>query len=142
MEKVNKYIGFNLLLLFTVFAISTIFNSKDLLAADNHGKPFEIESTAYCYGKYTKDGSKVREGIISAKEEWIGKGAIVYEDNSGKPGDVIGIYEIKDTGGDYRIKNGSCIDIYFTSEADCKRWGRKNVFIQIIDAKGVTVCRI
>lgn len=135
MNKKHIYIYLLLWLAVIFFTLFTL-NSTELLAADNQREPFTIESTAYCYGKYTKDGSKVREGIISAKEEWIGKGAIIYEDNNGKPGDVIGIYEIKDTGGDYRIKNGSCIDIYLPSESACKRWGRRNVFIQIVDAKG------
>ncbi|MEG1901799.1 MAG: hypothetical protein RR225_05375 [Clostridium sp.] len=99
-------------------------------------EPFRIEATAYCYGEITKDGSKVREGICAGREEWLGKTCIMYESDNGKTGDLIGIYEIKDTGGDYRLKNGKCVDIYIPSEDECLEFGRKDVFVQIIDAKG------
>ena len=46
-------------------------------AEDNpYGAPFPAESTAYCYGEITA---------------------------SGKPGDLLGIYELLDTGGDEKV---------------------------------------
>lgn len=100
-------------------------------------KPFLIESTAYCYGEITKDGSKVREGIAAAKEEWLGLTAILYDvEPDGSIGAMRGIYEIKDTGSDYRLKNGTCIDIYIPDEQEAKEYGRQQVYIQLVDAKG------
>lgn len=98
--------------------------------------PLHIEATAYCYGKITKSGKKVREGIAAMKEEWIGKTAVVYEDLDGKPGDLIGIYEVEDTGGDHRIQNGTCIDIYIPDYQQAKKFGRQNVIVCLLDAKG------
>lgn len=96
-----------------------------------------VESTAYYYGEITKDGSKVREGIMAAKEEWLGLTAILYEvREDGGVGTVKGIYEIKDTGGDERIQNGTCVDIYIPDEDACWEYGRQKVYLQLIDAKG------
>lgn len=103
---------------------------------DYPDKPFRAEATAYCYGEITADGSKVREGICAAKPEWIGLTAIIYEDMDGKPGEMLGIYEIKDTGGDYRIQNGTCFDIYNPDYNWCVEWGRKKVIIQLVNAVG------
>lgn len=100
-------------------------------------EPFRAESTAYCYGEITKDGSRVRPGIAAAKEEWLGLTAILYEVNpDGSIGAVKGIYEIKDTGGDYRIQNGTCIDIYIPDEEQAKEYGRQQVYVQLVDAQG------
>lgn len=67
-----------------LFAATLLLSRTNLIAnADeytrDYSEPFLIESTAYCFGEITKDGSKVREGIIAAKEEWLGLTAIVYE---------------------------------------------------------------
>ena len=99
--------------------------------------PFLIESTAYCYGETTADGSKVHPGIVAARKEWLGLTAILYKVKpDGSIGEIIGLYEIKDTGGDYRIKNGTCIDIYIPDEDACIEYGRQQVYIQLIAAEG------
>lgn len=95
-----------------------------------------IEATAYCYGTTTASGKKVREGYAAMAKGYMGKTAIVYEDMDGVPGDLIGIYEIEDTGGDYRIQEGRCIDIYISDYDECVQFGRQNVIAFIIDAKG------
>lgn len=101
------------------------------------GEPFLIESTAYCHGEITADGSRVRKGIAAAKKEWMGLTAILYEvKEDGTIGPLVGFYEIKDTGGDYRIKDGTCIDIYMPEEEDCIRYGRQQVYIQLVYAVG------
>lgn len=99
-------------------------------------EPFQIECTAYCYGEVTADGSKVRKGIMAGKPEWLGLTALMYEDMDGKPGNLLGIYEIKDTGGDDRIQNGTCVDIYNPDYNWCVEWGRKKVIIQLVNAVG------
>lgn len=100
------------------------------------GEPFLIEATAYCDKGITADGSKVRDGIIAGKKEWIGKQAVIYTVREDGLPEYMGIYEFKDTGGDQRIREGSCIDIWVESEEDCINWGRRPIYIQIVDGKG------
>lgn len=122
-----------------VIPILKLFYGTGMIAhaEDNpYGAPFRIESTAYCYGETTASGQPVRKGIAAARKEWMGLTAIMYADDNGKVGDLIGIYEILDSGGDERIKNGTCIDVYMPEEDACWEWGRRNVWVQIVDAKG------
>lgn len=100
-----------------------------------------MEATAYCRGEITADGSRVREGICAAKKEWIGLVAAVYldevkEDGSHGPGEFLGYYEIKDTGGNELIKNGQAIDIYNPSLEWCINFGRKNVWVKLTKGEG------
>lgn len=92
----------------------------------------EIEATAYCYGEVTASGKKVREGIAAMAKEYMGKTAIVYSADY----ELIGTYEVEDTGGDYRIKNGQCIDIYIPDYESCINFGRQDVIVYLLDAKG------
>ena len=63
--------------------------------------------------------------------------AIVYtEDENGNALDYIGTYEIEDTGGDERIKNGNCIDIYIPDHSEAIKFGRQKVVVYLIEAKG------
>ena len=48
----------------------------------------------------------------------------------------IGTYEIEDTGGDERIVNGNCIDIYIPDYDAAIEFGRKDVVVYLIEAKG------
>lgn len=97
----------------------------------------DIEATAYCYGTTTCTGKPVRVGYAAMAKEYIGMTAVVYEaDENGEPLDYIGIYEIEDTGGDYRIKNGTCIDIYVPDYSEAISFGRKDVVVYLFDAKG------
>lgn len=123
-----------IMLLLACLSGNTIF----LCAAEDnpYGTPCRIESTAYCHGEVTASGHKVREGIAAGRREWIGQTAIVYADDNGSIGELIGIYEVLDTGGDARIQNGECIDIYMPDYAAAKEYGRRDVWVQIVDAKG------
>lgn len=98
--------------------------------------PFQIESTAYYEGEVTASGQKVREGICAGRKEWLGLTCIVYEDDDGSPGDYIGIYEMLDTGSDRRIREGKCIDIYMPEKETCLEWGRRKVWVQLVEADG------
>lgn len=95
-----------------------------------------MEATAYCYGTKTSTGVPVRRGIAAAASKYSGMTACVYENIAGKPGDFLGYYEILDTGGDYRIKNGTVIDIYMPDYNDCIKFGRKNVLVVFVNGKG------
>lgn len=96
-----------------------------------------IEATAYCYGTTTCTGKPVREGIAAMSKRYLGMTAHVYtEDENGQALDYIGTYEIEDTGGDERIKNGNCIDIYIPDHDACIEFGRQKVVVFLIEAKG------
>ena len=95
----------------------------------------QMEATAYCYGTTRCDGKKVRMGICAGKKEWYGKVAAVYEDAGGVPGNFIGFYECLDTGGE-DIRSGKVLDIYNPDEDWCIRFGRKKVFVCLIDGEG------
>ena len=57
-------------------------------------------------------------------------------DQDGEIGQLLGIYEVRDTGGDHRLQNGTCIDIYMPDETAAKEYGRQEVYIQLIRADG------
>jgi len=92
----------------------------------------DIEATAYCYGETTASGKRVREGMAAMAKEYMGKTAIVYTPDF----ELIGIYEVEDTGGDYRIKNGQCIDIFMKDYESAITFGRQDVIVYLMDAKG------
>ena len=93
----------------------------------------EREATAYCDEGLCFDETVPREGItVAAAKEYIGKTFVIYDENW----TLIGIFECHDTGGDYRIKNGTVVDIYMDSEEECWKFGRQKVHVQIVDAKG------
>lgn len=129
--KIRKCGYFCLLLFLLLCSMETGAEEKREMT-----EPFCIESTAYWEGKVTASGAKVREGICAGRKEWRGLTCIIYADDGGEKGEYIGIYEILDTGSDSRLKDGTCIDLYMENEDDCWEWGRRKVWIQLVDAKG------
>lgn len=89
-------------------------------------------ATAYCLNGTTATGTHTRHGIAASKREWFGKTAKVYWNDGGQPGSLMGEYVIEDTGG-RAIRNGSVIDIWMPTEAECFDFGRRVVFVEIID---------
>lgn len=127
------------LLSITLLIFATVY-SKPVYAEDYgaYGQPFRIDASAYCYtGHPCADGSYPIEGVtIAGRPEWIGKACIVYSiKDDGSIGPMIGIYQIRDTGG-YYIRTGQRIDIYMRKKSECRKWGVKHVYIQICDAEG------
>ena len=105
--------------------------------ADAEPELRSMEATAYCYDGLTYSGAPVRRGICAGRKEWIGKCAAVYmQEEDGSIGEFVGYYEVLDTGSDERLINGSAIDIYLPDEDTCLEWGRKKVYIKLIDAEG------
>lgn len=100
-------------------------------------------------------GDRMREGIAAGKQEWYGKAIVLYTDEDGKPGEVIGVYEVLDTGygrdtgqGESKVKKGrhlgtietgQTVDIYRDNYERCveimKLTGGK-AFYQLIEAEG------
>lgn len=103
-------------------------------------EPFIVECTAYCDEGITANGKETVEGwTIAGANEWLGCIAMLYEvDEDGSIGDFIGMYEFTDTGWgiDGDILRGETVDIYMQDEDACWEWGRKSVYVQVIDGKG------
>lgn len=98
-----------------------------------YGEYKEMEATAYNDEGLCYDGTIPIEGITcAASKEYIGKTFVIYDENW----TLIGIYECHDTGGDYRIQNGTVVDIYINNQTICNEFGRQKVYVQIIDAAG------
>lgn len=76
-------------------------------------KMHKLNATAYCLQGITYTGKKVRNGIAaSGRKEWLGMTALVYQrmpDDS--MGDLIGIYEIEDTGCSEYVLDIWCSDL-------------------------------
>lgn len=100
-------------------------------------------------------GDRMREGIAAGRQEWYGKAIVLYKDEDGKPGELIGVFEILDTGygrdtgkGESRVKKGrhlgtietgQTIDIYRLNYERCKEimvLTNGKAFYQLIDAEG------
>ena len=100
-------------------------------------------------------GDRMREGIAAGKQEWYGKAIVLYKNENGKPGELIGVYEILDTGygkstgqGESRIKKGKplgtietgqTVDIYRDNYDRCveiMKLTEGRAFYQLIDAEG------
>lgn len=100
-------------------------------------------------------GDRMREGIAAGKQEWYGKAIVLYKNENGKPGELIGVYEILDTGygksteqGESRIKKGKplgtietgqTVDIYRDNYDRCveiMKLTEGKAFYQLIDAEG------
>ena len=112
-----------------------------------------VSSTAY-YDEYNRHSASMRELIeghsIAGKVSWLNRSVSIYKCNSdGTVGDFIGTYTFDDTGygaesgiGESKIlegrtvgtiENGTCIDFFFDTEAECVDYGRRNIYIQFID---------
>lgn len=121
-------------LLASIMVTSALHGLPQPTYEDNSATPIilECESTAYCYGETTCTGKRVREGYAAMAKKYVGMTALVYTTDM----ELVGIYEIEDTGGDERIKKGECIDIYMPSYDDCMEYGRRNVIVYLYDAQG------
>ena len=112
--------------------------SANVSASDKRVFVEPVKMRVTCYiptGNKTADGTVPYEGICAAKREWMGKTAIVYDENMR----YVGVFEIRDTGGHSRIKNGTSIDIFRDTLERCYEYEREHGmygYVQIIDAEG------
>lgn len=110
-------------------------------------EPKLMYTTAYCCGTTTASGTHVREGVAAVDKKHIGMTAIVYQDNNGTLGPLIGYFECEDTGfggdkdgdGVGSIQEGKCIDIYRNNLERCQEYmeltGGK-CWVQFVEAEG------
>jgi len=132
---------------------ATCGRKEEVDAKINIHKQFEVDSTAF-HDKHLCDGTTPRENFtLAGKQEWIGMTAMLWTvGEDGAPDEFLGYYEFHDVGygqstgyGSSKfikgkslgtIETGECIDIWMPTEADCEKWGRRRLIIQIFDAKG------
>lgn len=110
--------------------LETMIDSREL---------YEVEATAYCNpnGNLTCTGRKTTEGLtIATCKEWLGCTIYVWLPNEDGEYEFYAILEAMDTGGDYRIKNGECIDIFIENHDEAIKFGRKKARIQIVRGVG------
>lgn len=106
----------------------------------------KMHATAYIGASdHTYSGKHVRDGIAATNKKHIGQTAIVYQRLPGNEvGEVIGIYEIEDTGDTKGIANDNIIDIWCPDLDACQDFMNTiyedgcqgKVFVQFIDAEG------
>lgn len=94
--------------------------------------------TLTCYyptGNRTCTGIVPYYGIVASKKEWLGKTAIVYKRDveSDAIGELIGVYEIQDTGGK-SVRNGYVLDVFIEDES--QMIPTQKIYVQIVDSEG------
>ena len=139
MRKLSKII-FILVLIMLTLRLLTV-NAEGIPPEERiGGEPFRAECTAYCDSGITASGKPTVEGItLGGAPEWIGCMAVLYEvDDDGTIGDFIGLYEVMDTGWgrDGDALRGETVDMFMEDYDACIQWGRRDVYVQIIDGKG------
>ena len=80
-----------------------------------------VKMRCTCYlptGNRTYDGTVPYEGVISCNKEHIGMTAILYT----LDGELIGIYECRDIGGNKMLRAGTAIDVYRDNMDRAKEW--------------------
>lgn len=138
--RIMKYVTVVLAVFAFIYALDTISaiaaefeeHGQDILSGNTEPEPVyhSMIATAYCLTGLTATETQARPGIAASKREWFGKTAKVYKNQNGNVGELIGTYVIEDTGGK-TIRNGSVIDIWLPTEAECKQFGRKTVYVVI-----------
>ena len=98
--------------------------------------PVKIRATCYTWtGNRCATGCYPYEGIVAGRPEWSGYAAILYDADM----KYIGVFEFRDTGGHPTLQNGSSIDVYRDTLADCYDWVDDYgdyLYVQIIPAEG------
>ena len=101
----------------------------------------KAHATAYCLQGITATGKEVRKGICATgHSEWLGKTCILYQRlPNGEVGEIIGYYEIEDTGCKENVIDVWCPDLDSCQEFMDRIYmnGCKGkVFLEIVDAQG------
>ena len=87
----------------------------------------EFSVTAYCTGRVTQSGARVKPGMAAADPRVLPVGSTIRVDGQGKAYD--GIYTVTDTGPAIR---GRELDLYITNCAEAKRFGRRTMRVAVL----------
>ena len=87
----------------------------------------EFSVTAYCTGRITQSGARVKPGMAAADPRVLPVGSTIRVDGQGRAYD--GIYTVTDTGP--AIK-GRELDLYIADCAEAKRFGRRTMRVEVL----------
>ena len=105
----------------------------------------KMHATAYCIHGTTRSGKQTRKGIAACNKKYLGMTALVYQRlPNDEVGELIGIYEIEDTGETEGLKNGNVIDIWCPDLDACQEFMNRvyedkchgRVWVEIVEAVG------
>ena len=137
--------------------LKVLYKDKEVYVCKEYftdGAPMKLVSSTAYWDKYNRTSASGRELIegysVAGMVEWLHKKVNIYKCNpDGSVGDFLGTYRFDDTGYGQEsgvggskilkgrtigtIENGTCIDFYFENEDDCWNYGRRNVYIQVLD---------
>jgi 3D (Asp-Asp-Asp) domain-containing protein len=91
------------------------------------GRLREFSVTAYCTGRVTQSGARVRAGMAAADPRVLPVGSTIRIDGRGRAYD--GIYTVTDTG---REIKGRELDLYIDDCAEAEQFGRKTMIVAVI----------
>jgi 3D (Asp-Asp-Asp) domain-containing protein len=83
--------------------------------------------TAYCTGRVTQSGARVKPGMAAADPRVLPAGSTLRVDGQGKAYD--GIYTVTDTG---REIKGRELDLYLLDCAETEQFGRRTMAVAVI----------
>jgi 3D (Asp-Asp-Asp) domain-containing protein len=83
--------------------------------------------TAYCTGKVTQSGARVKPGMAAADPRVLPVGSTIRVDGQGKAYD--GIYTVTDTGREIR---GRELDLYIDNCPEAEQFGRRSMRVAVI----------
>lgn len=90
-------------------------------------KTDNFEATAYSIEGKTASGQHTRDGVVAADPKILPLGSRIRVTGAGT---YSGEYTVADTG---RTIRGREIDIYIADHAEAKRFGRRNVQVEILE---------
>jgi 3D (Asp-Asp-Asp) domain-containing protein len=90
-------------------------------------RPAGYEVTAYCKGRITSAGTRVREGIVAADSSLLPIGTVIRI--AGLPRGYDGTFRVLDTGAAIR---GRRLDLYIADCREAVRFGRRSATVTIV----------
>jgi uncharacterized protein YabE (DUF348 family)/3D (Asp-Asp-Asp) domain-containing protein len=137
-QKINATNTTGLVLANGVKTISTLQPPVDLeldgLTPTKYKKVITGTASAYSCGTHTATGKRVQPGYVAVNPKQIPYGSKLWiVSNDGKY--VYGYASAEDTGGfvKWTGSRATVCDLYFTSEADCIKFGRRGVTIYVLE---------
>jgi 3D (Asp-Asp-Asp) domain-containing protein len=92
-------------------------------------RPEKFTALAYSIQGKSADGSKARKGTVAADPNVLPVGSKIRVSGAGT---YSGNYTVVDSGGSVK---GHVIDIYMSSVREAREFGKKNVDVEILDAR-------
>ena len=86
----------------------------------------DFEATAYSIEGLTAAGTRARKGIVAADPAVLPIGSRIRVLDAGR---YSGEYDVEDTG---RTIDGHEIDIYLANDAEARRFGRRQVRVEVL----------